>query len=204
MIFLVGVWGTTAVASYGVTVRIMSFVIIPTVGVAMAVSALVGQSFGALEIKRAEKIAEISAGVVFILLTLLGVLFFVFARNLISLFIPADTAVISKGTLFLKITSLTFGFIGLQIVLSGVFRGSGNTFTAMFLTVLNFFVFRVIFGFILSKFTSLGEKGIWIVFPASNLIGGLCSFFWFLRGTWKRKKITKDFSAVLEREVPQI
>jgi len=204
MIFLVGIWGTSAVASYGVATRIMSFVIIPAVGVAMAVSALIGQSFGAGKIDQAEKIARLSATAVFGLLTFAGILFFVFAGNLISLFVPADEEIISSGALFLKITSLTFGFVGLQIVLGGAFRGSGNTFAAMVLTILNFIVLRILGGFFLSRYTGLREMGIWLSFPLSNLIGGACSLLWFLRGGWKKKKLTREFSAVLEESFPEI
>ncbi len=47
MIFIVAGFGTTVTAAYGIGGRILSFIIIPALGLSAATSTLVGQSIGA-------------------------------------------------------------------------------------------------------------------------------------------------------------
>jgi len=197
MVFLVGTFGTVAVASYGIVTRIMSFIIIPAVGMAMAVTTLVGQNMGAGKIRRAEDISLLSSAFAFVLMTAAGLLFFVFSRRLMAFFIPGNSSVIESGSVFLRITSLTFGFIGFQIVLGGAFRGSGETLSAMMLTLFSFLFLRVLLAWLLPAFTHLAENGIWLAFPVSNVLGGAAALLLFLKGNWKKKRITEEFRAAV-------
>ncbi len=204
MIFLVGAFGTTAVASYGIVTRLMSFIVMAAVGVAMATTTLVGQNIGAGNPRRAEKTAATASAFTFTIMTLAGAFFYVFSSQLTAFFISGSPGVISAGSDFIKIVSLTFGFAGLQIVLGGAFRGSGNTFTAMLLTMLTFIGLRFASAYGLSCLWS--EKGIWWSFPISNIIGGLAAAAFFLRGGWMEKNLTDDFTLareVLEESLPQ-
>ncbi len=70
MTFLVASFGTITLASYGIGVRILSFIIIPTLGLSMATSTLVGQNIGAGKTERAEKIVKLSLLVGFVALTI--------------------------------------------------------------------------------------------------------------------------------------
>jgi len=194
MIFLVASFGTAVVAAYGIVTRIMSFVIIPAVGFGMATTALVGQNMGAGKILRAEKISLSGSGFTFLAMTFSGILFFVFSKQIVSIFIPQNPQVIETGALFMRTVALSFGFIGLQIVLGGAFRGSGCTFTAMALTLFNFIFLRVLLAYVLSNFTPLAERGIWWAFTLSNLLGGTAAAMLFLTGGWKKKKITEKFN----------
>ncbi len=60
MTFLVSQFGTIALAAYGIGHRIMSFVVIPTIGLSMATSTLVGQNIGAGKVQRAEKVVSMT------------------------------------------------------------------------------------------------------------------------------------------------
>jgi putative MATE family efflux protein len=69
---LVASFGTVIVAAYGIGSRILSFVIIPALGLSMATSTLVGQNIGAGKVNRAEEVAKVSGWIGFISLTLVG------------------------------------------------------------------------------------------------------------------------------------
>jgi len=204
MVFLVGAFGTTAVASYGIVTRLISFIIMAAVGVAMATTTLVGQNIGAGNPRRAEKTAVTASVFAFAVMTLAGIFFYVFSSQLTAFFISGSPGVIGMGSDFIKIVSLTFGFGGLQIVLGGAFRGSGNTLAAMLLTALTFIVLRFCSAYGLSFFWA--EKGIWWSFPVSNIVGGLAAAAFFMRGGWMEKNLTDDFTLtreVLEESLPQ-
>ena len=190
MTFLVASFGTLTLAAYGIGSRILSFVIIPALGFSMATSTLVGQNIGAGQLKRAEKTAKLSALSAFIILTLVGFIFFIFARQISAFFIPTQTAAINSSALFIKIMALSFGFIGLQLALNGAFRGSGNTLISMFLSIISLWLLRFSLAYFSSTYTTLGELGLWLAFPAANIITAIIALIWFSTGSWQYKQLT--------------
>jgi len=198
LIFLVAGFGTLALAAYGIGHRILGFVIIPTLGLSMATSALVGQNMGAGKIERAERIVKFTSLASFLILTGLGVAIFFLAPKISAVFIPGETETIRVSALFIRIMALTFGFIGIQKVLSGAFIGSGNTLVSMALSIISLWILRFPMAYLLSHRTGLKETGIWISFPVTNILAAAVAAAWFARGTWKRKRITGEIKLVAE------
>ncbi len=194
MTFLVATFGTLTLAAYGIGSRILSFVIIPALGLSIATSTLVGQNIGAGKIDRAEKITRLSMLYGFIVLTLVGVAMFIFSRQITAVFIPGETETIESGALFLRIMALTFGFIGIQMSLNGLFRGSGNTMISMFLSIITLWMLRFPLAYLLSKHTTLNEVGLWMAFPIANVVAAVITIVWFLKGTWKKKQLTGEIN----------
>jgi len=178
------------VAAYGIGSRILSLVIVPALGLAIATTALVGQNIGAGKINRAEKIGNLSYKVSFFSLSVLGTLFFVFAEDLTAFFVPDEPEVIKDGALFIKIMSLSFGFMGVQQVLNGVFNGTGFTKASMMISIFGLWVLRFPLAYGLSYHTSLGYEGIWWAFPISNLITGAVAFTFYKSGYWKSRLLS--------------
>ena len=193
MTILVASFGTLAVASYGIGFRVLSFIVIPALGFMMANSTLVGQNIGANRVERAVKTSKISALLAFGVLTFIGVIMFIFAKPIAAAFIPGDLAVIEASSLFIKIMALSFGFMGIQMVLTGTLQGAGSTVTAMMVTLVVLWVINFPLAYILSKHTALGLNGIWWSFPISNIIGAIIVYAVYSRGEWKSKNITEDF-----------
>lgn len=192
MTFLVAGFGTLTIAAFGIGSRILSFVIIPALGLSMATSTLVGQNMGAGKTKRAESIVKLGSLIGFVTLSIIGILFFIFAKQISGIFIPGEAETIAASALFIRIMALTFGFIGLQQVLNGAFRGSGNTMITMILSIVTLWVLRFPLAYILSHHTDLESIGIWIAYPLSNIAAGVVAIIWFAKGTWKKKKITEE------------
>mgnify|MGYP003473102293 FL=1 len=199
--FLVTAFGTTALAVYGIGIRVLTFIIIPALGLAMATSTLVGQNIGAGNIKRADAISKLGAWVAFSVLTFLGLLSFIFAPTLVHFFVPNDPQVLSACVLFIRIMSPMYGLIGAQMVLTGTFRAAGETKVAMNLTLLVQWLFQIPLVYVFSHHTKLGLEGIWWSFPATNIVGMIATLWWYQRGTWKHKTLTKE--AVLQEEVTE-
>ncbi len=199
MAFLVATFGTMVIASYGIGARIFSFIIIPAVGVSMAASTLVGQNIGAGKIERAEKITRLSTIISFVGLTVIGIVFFIFAEPITAAFIPNDPAVIASGSLFVKIMALSFGFVGVQFTINGTFTGSGNTGVSMMISIVSFWIFQFPLAYILSKHTGLAEVGIWLALPIANVLTTILAIIWYMKGDWKKKKIIEKDT--LETEV---
>lgn len=199
MMVIVTSFGSEIVAAYGIGARMLSFIVIPALGLGIATTSLVGQNIGALKIKRAEKVANLSAKVAFFGFTGLGLIMFLVAEPLTAFFIPEDPQVIQDGALFIKIMSLSFGFLGLQQVMNGTFNGAGFTKASMFISIMTLWVVRFPLAYILSYTLELGPVGIWWAFPISNLIAGIVAFSYFKTGYWK-KRVIRDRSFLTAHE----
>ncbi len=142
-------------------------------------------SKGAGKKGRAREITKKGAIMAFLLLTFAGIIIFIFAKPLAALFIPGDIAVIEGSALFVRITALTFGFVGMQQVLNGAFRGWGNTFIPMILAIFALWVLRFPLAYILSKHTALAANGVWWAFPVANVVAGVAAVLWYRSGSWR-------------------
>lgn len=191
MIMLVTSFGSEVVAAYGVGARILSLVVVPALGFAIATTSLVGQNIGANKIKRAEKIGDLSNKIGFFGLTGIGVLLFIFAEPITAFFIPNDPTVIKNGALFIKIMAPSFGLLGVQQILNGVFNGAGFTQASMLISIFSLWIVRFPTAFMLSNKTSLGFEGIWWAFPISNFLAAILAFAYYKMGYWKLRVIKK-------------
>lgn len=192
MTFLVTAFGTVNIAAYGIGTNVLMLVIIPALGLSMATSTLVGQNIGARRLDRATKVIWMSVLVSFILLSLIGVLVYFAAPFLAGMFVPGEVATVEVATTFIRIMAWTFGTIGVQMCLIGVFRAAGQMVTAMLLTMTSQFLIQIPLAWWLSNQTALGIDGIWWTFPATNTLMVIITALWFMRGDWKGGNLTKE------------
>lgn len=197
MTFLIASFGTRTLAAYGVGSNILQVTIIPAFGLSMAISVLVGQNIGAGNVERAARIGRLGAELSFGILTGIGVIVFLFAPAFAAFFVPHDPGVIAAAAHFLRVMALAWGFMGIQLALTGVLRASGNMMATMMLTLTTQWIIQFPLAYILSKHTSLGGTGIWWAFPVTNLIGAAIVLAIYGRGDWKKTRlISRDDKAV--------
>lgn len=199
MMVIVTSFGSDIVAAYGIGARMLSFIVVPALGLGIATTSLVGQNIGALKIKRAEKVARLSAKLAFFGFTGLGLIMFLVAEPLTAFFIPDDPQVIKDGALFIKIMSISFGFLGLQQVMNGTFNGAGFTKASMFISIMSLWLVRFPLAYVLANTLGYGPEGIWWSFPISNFIAGIVAFIYFKTGYWK-KRLIRDRSFLTSQQ----
>lgn len=192
MTFLITSFGTLTVAAYGVGANVLQVVMIPAMGLSMAISIMVGQNIGAGNIDRAARIGRVGAWLGFWILEGLGVIVFLFAPHLVGFFVPNDPEVIAAGAVFLRTMSMAWGFIGVQMALMGVLRASGSMVVTMVITMFSQWVLQFPLAYILSKHTALGAAGLWWAFPVANLLTAFIAIAVFTKGDWKHKRLTKE------------
>lgn len=200
MSFLIASFGTLTVAAYGVGTSILQVVMIPAMGLSMAIAALVGQNMGAGKPEQAERIARLGALLGFVGLSLVGGLAFVLAPLLAAFFVPNEPQVIAEASGFIRTMSFAWGFMGLQLCMTGVFRASGNMLVAMMLTLVSQWVIQFPLAYVLSKHSGLGAAGLWWAFPVTNIIASLISLSWYARGDWKKTRLTESVQTTLKVE----
>lgn len=192
---LITSFGTDVLAAYGAGSNVNQFISIPLMGLSIATSTMIGQNLWARQLDRAQEIAKISALISFGALSALWVLVYLFAPQLIQIFIDGNNVnqeVIQIWSNFLKILALSLGFLWLQFSFTGVFRAAGNTVMAMVLGIISRFVLVIPLAYWLSKQTSLWVDGIWRSFPITTISMSIICFVIYKR--WKRKEqnLTQD------------
>jgi len=186
---LVATFGSTVVAAFGVGLRVTTFVLIPAMGFSMATSTLVSQNIGAGKIDRAERTNKIATLLSFLALQAFGLLMVLFARPVATLFLPDGGEPVAIAATYLRIVGSTFGCIGLQQVITGTFRGAGDTTAAMLQAILSQWVFRFPLAYVLAFHTSLAAAGIWWAIAISNVLSAVVTLVWLSGGKWKTKQL---------------
>lgn len=204
MTFLIASFGTLTVAAYGIGGNILQVVLIPALGLSIALSVIVGQNIGAGNMERAEEAGRLGAWISFYTLSFAGIIVFIFAPYLVAFFIPSDEGVVATGALFLRTISLAWGFMGVQMAISGVLRASGNMMLTMVLTLVSQCVIQFPLAYILSKHTSLGAAGIWWSFPITNILTTLIMLIFYLKGDWKKTRLIKAEEVLTEKVSEEI
>ena len=185
---IVTLFGTLAVAAYGIVIKIFQFILFPGFGFGNAAATLVGQNLGAGSPKRAELTAWITGFFNMALLGGVAVIFFIFAPTLIKLF-SKDIQVIKFGISCLRIIATSYLFIGLGVVLSRSLMGAGDTISPFIINAFTLWVLQLPLAFILAKSFGLGVNGIWTAIAFANIINVLITASWFRVGKWKYRKI---------------
>ena len=176
-------FGTEAMAALGIGHRIESFCYSNCGAFSIGCIAIVGQNLGACNKERAQEAANISLIYVAFLTIIMSFLFYFFRYELARFFI-SDSGTVEEAAKYLKIISYSQIFMGISIVLDGVFAGSGKTLIPMFIT-LPVVSARIPLAYFLAFNLSLGIEGIWWAITILTFVKALLYFVWFCIGKWK-------------------
>ena len=179
-----GVDTSAAVAAFGIGNRLNSLVFLPAIGLQQGVETAVGQNLGAGKADRAKRAVFLGVGLIAGALAVVSVVGTLFAEPIVAVFIPGEPNVVAIGVDYLRIIAPAFAFLGVFRVVSGGFRGSGSTRTAMAFSLLSLWVLRIPPAYALVEWTGLGVTGIWYAIAFSNVASAVVAGLWFLRGTW--------------------
>lgn len=186
-------YGTVGFASVGISHRSESLSYQITVGFSLAAAILTGQSVGANDTERAEKLAMKTLGFGSVVILIYALLLFIFSAEVASIF-TTDPDVIKTASIFNKISASVIIFSAVEVILSGAFAGAGDSMPpAVISTSIN--ILRIPLAGILSLYFAL--TGIWIGIALTVLLKGVLIFIWFKRGKWKNKK-----TKLLKKEPP--
>ncbi|WP_144905786.1 MATE family efflux transporter [Halobellus captivus] len=201
LLVIVALFPDTVVAAYGIGTRVFSVIFLPAIAVARGVETMTGQNVGAEKPDRAEAATGLAAKVLFVVLTVAGILVWFTAASIADVF-TTDPAVVEITAQFLRYVALSFGFIGIMRAYTGSFRGAGKTLTAAAISVMMLGVIR----FPIAWFASapLGEIGIWLSFGVSNVLGATIAYLWYRRGTWKETDFTESRVNVDEQTLTSV
>lgn len=176
-------FGTAIMAGYQIGLRVEGLAFMPGVGFTIAAMALVGRNIGANDPDEAEKDALFTAMSAGGLMAVAGIAMIVFAQPIVSIF-STDSMVIEEGVRYLQIVGLSQFPLGIAFVLSGAFRGAGDSRTSLKINVLSIWSFRIVPAFIASIYFE-NILIIWIILLTETYIRAAWLFWTFKKGKWK-------------------
>jgi Na+-driven multidrug efflux pump len=184
----ISTFGTDALAGYIVGIRVIIFALLPSFGMSNAAATMVGQALGAGKPDRAERAVWKASFYNFIFLGSIGLIFVVFARQIIGLF-THDPAVAPYGVDCLRIVACGFLFYAYGMVLTQSFNGAGDTWTPTILNLFVFWLWELPLAYLLAVVFGFGPRGVFLAITIAFSTLAIVSAIFFKRGKWKLKVV---------------
>ena len=118
-------FGSDAVAAIGIAYKINMIPMQVAMGFSQGIMPLISYNYGSRNISRAKKAFTFAAKLTLSGLVLISVLFYVFAGNLMNLFIQTET-IIAYGTKFLRGMCLGIPFLAMDFLCVGALQACGK------------------------------------------------------------------------------
>ena len=171
--------GTTAFASYA---TIEGFAFLPITSFSMALTTYIGQNLGARAYDRARKGARFGIWSAVLMAEVIGVIVFLFAEPLVSIFID-DPEAIAIAVRQSHIESLFFCLLSFSHCIAGICRGAGKAFVPMFIMLAIWCVLRVTY---ISVAMAI-DHNIYLLFwayPITWTISSAIYLIYYLKSDW--------------------
>ena len=176
--------GTIAMAAHSLAITVESLCYMPGYGIAEAATTLVGQGIGAGQRLLTRSFARMSVALGIGVMTLMGVLMWIFAPELMALMSPVEE-VIALGTRVLRIEAWAEPMFAAAIVCNGVFIGAGDTIIPAIMSLGSMWAVRLTLAATLAP--KFGLKGVWTAMAIELLFRGSIFLIRLFKGKWAEK-----------------
>jgi len=190
--------GETAIAALRTGFAIEAIMFMPSFGLSMAASALVGQSLGMQKPERAERLTWLAAHHAAIVTLSLSLPIFIGAEGIATMMLGAKAEIVEQAALFIRYLCVTEIFFAYAMVMIGAMQGAGDTKRPLWLTIISLWLLRVPLAYVLALDSShtvfgiglgMGATGAWIAMSATQGLQGILSLWFFKGGAWKTVKV---------------
>ena len=174
---IIALWGPTPIAVQKVGSQIEAISWMTAGGFQSAMSAFIGQNYGARKWERVNRGYRIGMIIVSFIGVFATVLLFFGSKTLFSVFIQEEVA-IQYGMQYLKILAFSQLFMCIEITTAGAFNGLGKTMPPSIVGIV-FNALRIPAAIVLSS-TSLGLDGIWWAISITSVFKGIVLMMWYI------------------------
>lgn len=178
---LVNSFGAGIMASFAAAVKIDTIAYMPAQEFGNAYSLFVSQNYGAGNNEKIRLGTRISLRVSIIFCMTVSVLIFIFAGELMKIFVAADEVeIIAEGARYLRIEGAMYAGIGLLFLWYGYFRGINKPHISLVLTIISLGT-RVTLSYALAPNTCLGVSAIWWSIPVGWALADVTGWLLYRR-----------------------
>jgi putative MATE family efflux protein len=180
-------YGEKEVAAYFIGVRILALSFLPGFGFSAASATLVGQGLGARDPVFSRKAGWESTGMAVVLMTAMGLLFIVFARQIAGLFID-DHQVILYTVAFMYALGAAQPLMAVDWTITGALRGAGDSRFPLYGSLAGFYGMRL-FLTILIWYHHGNINWIWWSVIADYVVRAGLKTSRFMGGKWETVQV---------------
>jgi putative MATE family efflux protein len=188
LIGLVNREGVDTTAAFGVALQLWTYVQMPAMALAAAVSAMAAQNIGAGKWDRIGQITRVGiiqslliTGALIVTLTLAD-------RAVLALFMGGDSPALPIAKHIHLVATWNFLLFGVMMVLFATVRANGAVWAPLLILAVGLVPVR--FGYIFATYPWLGADAIWTSFPASSTINFLLAAAYYWHGGWRKARMT--------------
>ena len=178
--------GTIAIAANSLAVTVESLCYMPGYGIAEAATTLVGQGIGAGQRALTRSLAHMSVALGIACMTVMGVLMWVFAPELMTMMSPVQD-IIAEGTAILRIEAWAEPMFAASIVANGVFIGAGDTLKPAVMNLASMWGVRLTLAAWLASV--YGLRGVWMAMAIELTFRGIIFLIRLFRGSWNKSLV---------------
>jgi len=168
-------FGEEAVAGHGIALRIEQLVLLPTIGLNIAVLSLVSVNFGGQHYQRMDHVTIEAIKIGTSLMVVGGIIIFVFARPLIALFVD-NPAIIEIGVSYLRVEAIILPAYVLVFVSAATLQGLKKPLIPMYFNVIRTLLLPIGFIFVALTLFETGIYGVWWSIAIASWLIGIMQF----------------------------
>lgn len=182
---LVSGMGTTIFAAHSIAVTAETIFYVPGYGLRSAVSTLISSARGENDEKKMKQTGWISVWLTVGMMCLSGVILYIGAVPLMSIFTPS-ARVVSLGAQMLRLVALSEPFFGLMVILEGIFYGMDRTRYPLLVETIGMWGVRICLTYMCVQVWGLGLRAVWYCMIADNICKATLFTVPFIKKTvWK-------------------
>lgn len=166
---LVSHMGTIIFAAHSIAVGAEELFYIGGYGFKSAANTMVGISYGEQDHKKYHAVCVSSIICTLAVMTLSGILLFIFAENLMGFF-TTDAEVIELGTKVLRMVAFSEPFFGMYIISEGIYYGLGKTKYPFAVEFGGMWLVRILATYIGIKYFDMKLSGVWVCMIVDNIV----------------------------------
>ena len=174
----IGIYGSDAVASYGIAYKIDLIPILLSVGLSQGVAPLVGYCYGKNEKKRMSDIVKYTVLYGILMGAVFTAVFAAFGRALAAIFLQ-DDVLVEQTAYFLKILCLSAPMLGVINMVTSYFQALGKAVKSLIITLLRNAVLFIPGVMILNSFWQL--NGVIAAQPVVETVLTVICIFMYIR-----------------------
>ncbi|MBR3156375.1 MAG: MATE family efflux transporter [Methanobrevibacter sp.] len=172
--------GTTAVAVYTASMRIVQLAMIPLIGIGTAVLTVAGVAYGAHNYKNLQTAHSYSIKLGFAVSIALGIVIYIFSPQIASMFAYTSASSTLAPEIARAISVLTLFVLAIPhgIMSSMMFQGVGKGVYSLLITLLRSLILESVFAYIFCFIFGWGVVGIYAGVIMGCFVGGTVGYIW--------------------------
>jgi len=183
MMWIVALFGTEAVAAFGIGLRLLSFCFILIAGLNMGTATMVGQSLGARLRELTEEVIARAMRLALTIQTTMGIIAFIAAPTIMDAF-SDDPRVIEMGIAYIRLLVPALIIMGPLHVIAATFKGAGNTVPHMVSALIANWLVKIPVAILLSLVFGLETDGVWLAISLSIFAELGIITIWYRKREW--------------------